>query len=173
MKILLKDINIRLSYTEWIARVHASPLAAVLDIICINNWLVRHGLMFHYLAHGLRTPERPGDFFKWIKRHVCVYCRNFSPERLQRCPCNKRNFYCNVHCQAADWAYHKRANMHKLYEREGENTEEALPRFYPEAMCNFESELLMITGTVDIGRMLGKNMHISYSYRQNQDIEWC
>ena len=137
------DINIRPSYTEWIARLYASPRAAALDVVYINTWLVWHGLMFHYLHHVLKPP---GDLVKWIKRHVCVYCRRFSPEQLQRCPCNQKSFYCNAHCQAADWAYHKKQDMHKLYKREGKRMKETTPRFSPATVMVFETLCFSLQG---------------------------
>ena len=109
------DISIRPSYTTWLhSRTH--PTRVKQHVVDVNNWLLLHGVM---------GPLNPTKLVKWIKRHVCVHCRSFSKDRLQRCPCNQRNFYCNAKCQAADWAVHKNEDMHKQYKRDRKRMKES------------------------------------------------
>ena len=113
------DISIRPSYTAWLRlRTHPRRVKLVKQhVIDVNNWLVLHGVM--------GPSMNPTKLVKWIKRHVCVHCRSFSKESLQRCPCNQRNFYCNANCQAADWPVHKNEDMHKQYKRDRKKMKES------------------------------------------------
>lgn len=112
------DISIRPSYTTWLRLVREHPTRVKQHVVDVNNWLVLHGVM--------GPSMNPSQLVKWIKRHVCVHCRSFSKDRLQRCPCNQRNFYCNAKCQAADWPVHKNEDMHKQYKRDRKKLKESI-----------------------------------------------
>ena len=109
-----KDISIRTSYTTWL---RSDPDRIKRHILNSRHWC---------WFHGFKGPSMTVSYFvKWIKRHVCVHCRSFSKQSLQRCPCNQRNFYCNATCQAADWAVHKNGDMHKQYKKDRKSMKES------------------------------------------------